>query len=168
VHAKRYRRTTDRIEDVAAWVLLAAGMVLIVVSCTVGLGMGGRPDERAQSDADRAPGAAPLVTASPTLSGDGAARSRTAGRTAPTWLSRTDPPASVPMSVPTSVPTSVVKDGLVGPVAATGVVLGLGAVLLTGLWVVVRRATFAYNCAQWEREWRAVAPVWSKGEGRRD
>lgn len=33
--------------------------------------------------------------------------------------------------------------------------------------IAVRRATFAYNCARWEREWQAVEPIWSKGEDRR-
>ena len=154
-HTKRYRRTTDRIEDVAAWVLLAAGMVLIAVSCTVGLGIGGRTADRARIDApDRAPGVARALSASPTPSGEGAARSRTAGRTVLIRFGRTV--SAAPASTPP-------REALVGSLTATALVLGLGAFVLIGLWVVVRRATFAYNCAQWEREWRAVAPIWGKG-----
>jgi hypothetical protein len=33
--------------------------------------------------------------------------------------------------------------------------------------VVLRRVMLAYNCAAWEQEWRAVAPIWTRGEGKR-
>jgi len=39
--------------------------------------------------------------------------------------------------------------------------------LLACLWVILRRVTLAYNCASWEREWGEVAPIWSRGEGKR-
>jgi hypothetical protein len=39
--------------------------------------------------------------------------------------------------------------------------------VLTALWCVVRRITLSYNCAAWEREWREVAAIWSRGEGTR-
>ena len=42
-----------------------------------------------------------------------------------------------------------------------------GASVLAALWGAVRRITLSYNCAAWEREWRAVAAIWSRGEGTR-
>ena len=79
--------------------------------------------------------------------------SRTAGRTVPIWFDRTR--------------SAVAAGVLLGSLTAAAVVLGFGAAVLAGLWVAVRRATFAYNRARWEREWRAVEPIWSRGEDRR-
>jgi len=180
VHANRYRRTTDRIDDVATLILLAAGMMLLVISFTVGLGTSDQMAERARIEAqDRVPGVARLLGASPTLAGEYGASSPlmipaswqdqrgvehtgevnapeglAGGSTVRIWM---DPTGAV-VSAPTST-----TDVLVCSVMAAGLVLGFGAVALTVLWVVVRRFTFAYNCAQWEREWMAVAPIWSKG-----
>jgi len=63
-------------------------------------------------------------------------------------------------------PTSA-QDALA--VAAFAAVAVIGACLgaLACLWETVRRVTLAYNCAAWEREWREVAAVWSRGEGKR-
>ncbi len=178
----RYRRTTDRIQDMAAWLLLVAGMLLIVISCTVGLGTSGRMAERARIEAqDRVPAVARLLADSEALTGEYATRTRVmvaaswqdqrgvehtgpvsapqglqAGHTARIWIDRTGAAVSAPTST---------TDVLVCSAIAAGLVLAFGASALAVLWLLVRRATLAYNCAQWEREWREVAPVWSNGEG---
>lgn len=178
----RFRRTSDRIEDMAAWLLLAAGMLLIVVSGTVGLGTSGRMAERARIEAqDRVPAVARLLADSETLSGEYVTRTPVmvpaswqdqrgvehtgpvdappglqAGHTARIWIDRTGAAVSAPTST---------TDVLLCSVIAAGMVFAFGASVLTLLWLLVRRATLAYNCAQWEREWREVASTWSKGEG---
>lgn len=180
----RYRRTTDRIEDVTSWLLIAAGIVLIALSCAFGLGTSSTMAERARTEAqDRAPAVARLHTASAATAGDLAARSPVmvaaswpdrqgvehtglvsapaqlqAGSTVPIWIDRTGALVPAPLSA---------TDVLVCSVIAAVVAFGLGAGTLTLIWLLVRRATLAHNYAQWEREWRAVAPIWSKGEERR-
>ena len=57
-------------------------------------------------------------------------------------------------------------DALAVSAITAGVVIAAG-VSIACLWEIVRRCTLACNCAAWAREWRAVAPVWSRGEGRR-
>ena len=79
----RSRRVSDRVEDWAAWVLLAGGMLLILLSGVIGVRVHDQLVEQGRREAlDRTPGV-------------------------------------------------------------------------------------AYNCACWEREWRAVEPVWTRGEGSR-
>lgn len=46
------RRVTDRVEDAVAWVLLAAGLLLIVIAGATGLGVHGRESERAELESD--------------------------------------------------------------------------------------------------------------------
>jgi hypothetical protein len=180
----RYRRTTDRIEDVTSWLLLTAGIALIALSCAFGLGTSSALAERARTEAqDRAPGVARLHAASTPTAGDLAARSpvmvaaswrdqqgvehtglvsapaqQQAGSTVPIWVDRTGAVVTAPLSS---------TDVLVCSVIAALVAFGFGAGTLTLIWLLVRRATLAHNYAQWEREWRAVAPIWSKGEERR-
>jgi hypothetical protein len=38
---------------------------------------------------------------------------------------------------------------------------------LAVLWAVLRHVLMAYNCAAWEQEWKAVAPLWSRDGGKR-
>jgi len=49
----------------------------------------------------------------------------------------------------------------------TAVTFLAGASVLAAMWGAVRRITLSYNCAAWEREWREVAVIWSRGKGRR-
>ena len=37
LHTKPARRTTDRIEDMVAWILVAAGLLVVLLSVTVGV-----------------------------------------------------------------------------------------------------------------------------------
>lgn len=73
------------------------------------------------------------------------------------WIDRSG--AAVP------APTSA-GDALAVSAITAGVVIAAGVSILACLWQTVRRCTLAYNCPAWAREWRAVAPVWSRGEGR--
>ena len=49
----------------------------------------------------------------------------------------------------------------------TGLVIVAGVVVLALLWVALQHGLMAYNYAAWEQEWRAVAPLWSPGGGKR-
>jgi hypothetical protein len=48
-----------------------------------------------------------------------------------------------------------------------GLVIVAGVMVLAVLWAILGRVLMAYNSAAWEQEWRQVAPLWSRGEGRR-
>jgi hypothetical protein len=81
-----------------------------------------------------------------------------AGSTVPIWTDRSG--SAVP-------PPTSTDDALLSGVVAAGLVLGVAASVLVCVWARVRRATLVYNSACWEREWRAVEPVWTRGEGSR-
>ena len=59
------------------------------------------------------------------------------------------------------------SDALAMATVTAAVTFLAGASVLAALWGAVRRITLSYNCAAWEREWREVAGIWSRGEGRR-
>lgn len=66
--AHRSRRVSDRIEDWAACVLLAGGMLLIQLSCVIGVRVHDQLVEQGRREAlDRTPGIARLLATSPTL-----------------------------------------------------------------------------------------------------
>jgi hypothetical protein len=46
-------------------------------------------------------------------------------------------------------------------------IIVVGVMVQAVVWAVLQRVLMAYNCAGWEREWRQVAPLWSRGEGTR-
>ena len=184
LRANRLRRVSDRVEDWAAWVLLAGGMLVILLSCVIGVRVHDQLVEQGRREAlDRTPGIARLLAASPTLpsaydtagpvvvaaswrdrSGAEHADSVSvpqglqAGSTVPIWTDRSG--SAVP-------PPTSTDDALLSGVIAAGLVLGAAASVLACTWALVRHATLVYNCACWEREWRAVEPVWTRGEGSR-
>ena len=59
------------------------------------------------------------------------------------------------------------SDALAMATVTAAVIFLAGASVLAALWGAVRRITLSYNCAAWEREWREVAAIWSRGEGTR-
>ena len=59
------------------------------------------------------------------------------------------------------------SDALAMATVTAAVIFLAGATVLAALWGAVRRITLSYNCAAWEREWREVAVIWSRGKGRR-
>ena len=81
LRGNRSRRVSDRVEDWAAWVLLAGGMLLILLSGVIGVRVHDQLVEQGRGEAlDRTPGVARLLAASPTLP--------SAYDTAVLWLSR--------------------------------------------------------------------------------
>ena len=180
----RSRRVSDRVEDWAAWVLLAGGMLVILLSGVIGVRVHDQLVEQGQREVlDRTPGVARLLAASPTLPSEydptspvvvaASWRDRSgvehagsvsvpqglqAGSTVPIWTDRSG--SAVP-------PPTSTDDALLSGVIAAGLVLGAAASVLACAWALVRHATLVYNCACWEREWRAVEPVWTRGEGSR-
>jgi hypothetical protein len=184
LRANRLRRVSDRVEDWAAWVLLAGGMLVILLSCVIGVRVHDQLVEQGRREAlDRTPGIARLLAASPTLPSDydtsspvivaASWRDRSGvehagsvsvpqglqtGSTVPIWTDRSG--SAVPS------PTST-NDALLGGVVVAGLVLGAAASVLVCVWALVRQATLVYNCGCLEREWRAVEPVWTRGEGSR-
>lgn len=184
LRANRMRRKTDRVEDWAAWILLAGGLLVVVFSWAVGVRIHDQLVERSRVEGlERTPAVARLLAASPTIpsiyatnnpvmvaaswqdrSGAGqtgtvtAPQGLRAGGTVGIWIDRSG--AVVP------APTSA-GDALPAVVVAAGIVLGAGVSVLVCLWALMRWAILACNCARWEREWRQVSPVWTRGEGMR-
>ena len=184
LRVRRIRRRTDRIEDWTAWLLCAAGLLVILSGFGYGVGVYDRLAERGRVEAvDRTLTSATLLeTASTAVSmyatassvgavaiwRDGSGAERTGLVTVPQglakgsriaiWIDRTG--AALP------APTSAQDATAVAAIGA-GIVIATGLSILVGAWRIVRRVTYAYNCASWEREWREVAPIWSRGEGMR-
>ena len=66
VRTPRLRRTTDRVEDLTAWLLLATGMVLTLISCAFGVRLHDQLIEQGRAEAsERTPGVAQLIDAAP-------------------------------------------------------------------------------------------------------
>jgi hypothetical protein len=156
-------------------------MLLILLSCVIGVRVHDQLVEQGRREAlDRTPSVARLLAASPTLPSEydttspvvvaASWRDRSgvehagsvsvpqglqAGSTVPIWTDRSG--SAVP-------PPTSPDDALLGGVVAAGLVLGAAANVLACIWALVRHATLVYNCG-WEREWRAVEPVWTRGEG---
>jgi hypothetical protein len=170
-------RATDRIEDVAAWLLTAATLILVVAAGITGVAVHHRQAERAAAEnAARWPTSAVLLEDAVVLTGAQGERlptqvtatwtdrtgtahtgmitatlSRTAGSTVDVWL---DPDGRV--VDPPAQPFAAVLLGA----GVAGVLLALGGVLLYALWSAVRSFTAAANERWWEREWARVEPDW--------
>ena len=177
-------RWTDRVEDMAAWVLLTAALLLVLFACILGIGIHDRLLQRGQADAlDRVPASATLLESAPTLAS--AYSTGAPVKVAATWEDRwgaehtgsvTAPPgldkgSSVPIWVDRSgaaVPKPMTRGDALGVAGITaGLVIAAGVMTLAVLWAVLRRWLMAYSCAAWEQEWREVAPLWSSDGGKR-
>jgi hypothetical protein len=176
------RRRTDRIEDVAVWILIAAGLLVVLLSCGIGLRVHGDLLERGRMEsAARIPTVARLLADSTVINSANSTSSSV--MVSATWQDPSGSPHAGLVVVPRGLhaggtvaiwidasgakvpaPTSARDAGLIGLVAG-GMALGVGIGLLVGLWALVRRATLAANCARWEAEWREVAPRWIRGQG---
>ena len=56
LRSRQARRWTDRVEDLAAWVLLAAGLLLVLFAGILGIGIHDRLVQQGQAEAlDRTP-----------------------------------------------------------------------------------------------------------------
>jgi len=168
----------------AAWLLLAAGLLVVLFGWMLGVSIHDRLMKQAQAEGlDRTPATATLLNDAPTVSSVYAAGSAVganaawqdragvahtgivtapqglgAGSTIAIWIDRSGATVSAPTSS---------GDALTVAAIAVGIVIVGGLSILAGLWEVVRRVVLAYNCAAWEQEWREVAPIWSRGEGKR-
>jgi hypothetical protein len=166
-------RWTDRFEDATAWVLLAAALLVVLF----GIGVHDRLVDQARSrrvgphDGDRhlaerfTDSRVRLNPQHAAVDGsdlEGPIRRSPhgldAGRTVQIWIDRAG--ARVPEPISDS-------DALAMATVTAAVTFLAGASVLGALWGAVRRITLSYNCAAWEREWREVAVIWSRGEGRR-
>jgi len=180
----RPTRWTDRVEDMAAWVLLAAGLLVILFACTFGIGVHDRMAQRGRAEAlDRTAASATLLERAPLIASpydvgapvpvlatweDRWGMERTGLVTAPQglpkgnmlriWIDRSG--ASVPE--PTTSGDALLLAGII-----TGLIISGGVAALAVLWAVLRHALMACNCTAWEQEWRAVAPLWSSDGGKR-
>jgi len=175
------RRTTDRMEDVAAWVLIAAGLLVVLFSYGVGAQLYNQGLERAQVEsAERAPTVARLLSDAP-LNGSVSSRSSIVVVPA-TWQARgaahdglVMAPRGLRAGAEVAIWTDVSganvpapmtnQDALLVGLGGGGTALAGGIGLLLGLWALVRRVTMVANCARWEDEWREVAPNWTRGGG---
>lgn len=184
LRAGRAGRWTDRVEDVAAWMLLAAGLLFVLFGGVFGSGVYDRMVHQGHAEAvDRTPASATLLDSAPTIAyaeatgppldvqatwKDRWGATRTglvpapqgldAGSTVPIWIDRSGAAVPEPMSA---------RDALVTAGITAGLVIVAGAAVLAVVWAVLGRVLMAYNCAGWEQEWRQVAPQWSRGEGTR-
>jgi hypothetical protein len=177
------RRATDRIEDLVAWALITLGLFTVAVAATVAARLYGagmhrvevETHERTQVQAvllepardalaidERGHGVRPMPVSVPVryTPPDGSERRADAqvlgplpaGASVPVWVDRagsvTDEPARGVDVVGT---------------AATGAagVLAVGAVVLGGVWMGVRRLLLRVNTVRWGREWEQVEPLWS-------
>ena len=180
----RTGRGTDRVEDLVAWALLVAALLAILCGCGFGIRMHDQLSERGRVEAqERTTTAATLLVDAPTI-GSAYATDSSVGATA-TWLDRSGMPRSGIVTAPQGLaagktlriwidasgapvpPPTSARDALVVGVLAAAVVISACLTLLACLWVILRHVTLAYNCASWEREWSEVAPIWSRGEGKR-
>jgi hypothetical protein len=177
-------RMTDRIEDVAAWVLIAAGLLVVLFSYLIGVQIHNQVQERGRVESTECtPAVARLVSDSTVIDASNASSSTVMVRA--TWQDRSGAPHAGLVTVPrglragstvaiwidasgANVPApTTAKDALLTGFIAGGMAAAVGIALLSGLWVLVRRAAMAANCAHWDAEWRNVAPLWSRGEGSR-
>lgn len=172
------RRPTDLVEDAAAWVVLAAVLLLAVVALAVGIGTYDRIAERARVEAgERTKVTATLLAAAPAVTVQTRYRPSIgveAQWTGPDGASRTGRvPVAGAADAGDEVPVWVDRDGALAKpsttgfeAVSTGIVSGLGVLLFgaapLGLaWRLVLRATEAANSRRWEREWAKVGPDWS-------
>jgi hypothetical protein len=175
------RRWTDRVEDATAWVLLAAGLLVVLLGCLFGIGVHDRLADRARVEAaDRTVVDATLLAPSPVVASD--STSSAPLLTAATWRDRSGAThtgvvaAQQGLPAGSTVPIWVDGSGAAVPAPTSGgdalqlatitaaITVSVGSIVLAALWCLVRRVTLRYNGVAWEREWREVSAVWSRGE----
>jgi hypothetical protein len=173
------RRATDRVEDAVAWVLTAAGLLLVVIAGVTGLATYGRESERAELETrSRSQARAVLLEDAQLVIGDLGERLPTralarwtdrnghehsglvdvayaepAGTEIDIWVDAAGKPASRPV-----LPLNAV----VGGITASFGVLCAGGTLLAAAWFGVRGLTARCNARRWDREWEQVEPDWRR------
>jgi hypothetical protein len=169
------RRATDRVEDLTAWLLVTAALLLMVLAGVAAAAVyrdgvrrsGIEAAERHQVSAEvvgRPNGMAaryPIGTArwstpegTPRIGRVPMTAVRPAGGgTTQIWVDAAGAP-----SRPPTTPAQAVQAAAVTAVA----VCLAGLALLAGAWAGVRSLVARCNAARWEREWARVGPRWSR------
>jgi hypothetical protein len=184
--ARLPRRGTDRLEDLAVWTLLLAGLLTAVLGLVVGIGASGTAAEHArQEGAARVAVPATLLHDAPvTTAAPGAMSLRVladAGWTAPDGTARTGPApvlaasrageaVTIWLDRRSGAPVQPPDDGsgaVVVGLTAGLIVLLVGGIVLTVVGLGVRHWIGVLNARGWEREWARVGPEWT-GPGRHE
>jgi hypothetical protein len=173
------RRLTDHVEELVAWFLTAAALLVVVGACLTGIAVHGREAERAGAgDGSVTQVRAVLLEGVTVTTGDygmhriatvparwtdrgglehtGAivvTRSAPAGTEFAVW---TDADGKI-----TAPPLHRVNAVFGGIVAAIGV-LCAGATVIVATWLGVRGVTGRVNSRRWERGWARVEPMWRR------
>ncbi|GAA5134666.1 Rv1733c family protein [Pseudonocardia adelaidensis] len=172
------RRTTDRVEDLVAWLLTGAALLVIVIAVLAGVGVQRREAERAALDrTSSSQTSAVLLEDAHVVSGEfgrapAQVRARWADRGGREHVGVVPVMRSVPAGAGvvvwidaageiTSRPGGPASAVIGGTVAAVGV-LCAGATPLLVIWLGVRRLTGRYNSRRWEQEWERVEPRWRR------
>lgn len=173
------RRGTDRVEDLVAWILSAAALLLIVVAGVVGLAVHGNELERAEQQRDTTYATrAVLLEPAPVEVGEGGWPVPT--RALAAWTDRSGrehrgmvtvdgaQPAGAQVEVwvddageITNRPPSAASAVVAGVAVAVGI-LCAGGTLLVATWLGARYLIGLVNDRRWEREWAAVEPQWRR------
>ena len=169
------RRDTDRVEDVAAWVLTAAALFVVLGAVLGGVGLyGGAVDQARTAAQERTPVATVLVDDPVPDGASGTLTSRSAhyvdaagsehdvvvtvagwppaGATVRAWVDREGRVVGAPLTDLAAV--------VLGASAAVGIAI-MGCLVLGSAWLGLRRWLDRRNAADWGREWRRVEPEWS-------
>ncbi|OLT01352.1 hypothetical protein BJF90_32355 [Pseudonocardia sp. CNS-004] len=168
------RRATDRLEDVVAWLLMVAGLVLVIVAWSTGTAvysanvesMSTLTQTRAMLLED-----AKVVTSRET-------GVRVPVRVEARWVDRVGFERTGELQIKDSAPAGTEVEVWIGPdgeaadaslqrenavtagiVTGTGLLL-VGAAVLGAAWYGVRLLTASCNARRWEREWARVGPHW--------
>ena len=173
------RRSTDWLEDIAAWLLSAFAVLGLGVALAVGMSEVAAGMQHARNEAAArfpavatlavdAPLAAESSTGMPQLripatvswtGPDGTPRvgeavvgvGTRAGATVPIWLTADGQLTSAPLS----------SSGAVAMGIATGLaVMAAAACVVAAGWRITRWSTLALNVRAWEREWASTEPQW--------
>ncbi|OLT13725.1 hypothetical protein BJF78_21255 [Pseudonocardia sp. CNS-139] len=172
------RRVTDVVEDVVAWVLTGAVLMVVAAAVLAGTTVHAQAAEQAREESagrtavrgvllEDVPatslddGYQPPVDAGVRWTGpDGASRTGVvevsgpapAGSAATVWLD-----ASGAVVDPPRTAFEAVAAGILAGLC----VLGAGAGVLAAVWMLAREAVGRANARRWTREWAQVEPRWS-------
>jgi hypothetical protein len=170
------RRVTDRVEDLAAWVLTAGALLVVVGACLTGVAV--YRDEPARVGQD--PGSMShtrVVLLEDAVVATGEYGMHHLLPTPVRWVDRfgSEHTGSVVMTRSAPAGTEVVVwvdatgkiagpplrpvNPLFGGAAAAFGVLCVGATVLVVTWLGVRAVTGRFNSRRWEREWARVEPL---------
>jgi hypothetical protein len=176
------RRATDRVEDAVAWMLVAAGLLLVVlIGSVAGAVYSDGLDRVAAEHADRHQVPAELLTAAEqpgrSLGRIGRVESRPASWVGPQGQPRTGQVPVPPTAArdaegrvliwvddagrATRPPVTPAQTGQAAVLVAIAMAAA-GTVALGGIWLAVRALVDRLNAARWEREWARVGPRWSR------